>query len=336
MEDKIRKKKITITEIARLANVSPATVSRVFNPGKAHVAQKTVEKVQAVLKDLGLSLNVPDANPSKARPVLLLNTPDNNPFYAEVIQGVLSSVNSHHCHLLMTQSPLDHGSVDDFIALIERVNAAGVIILNQVKEDVLYQIESKIPVIQCCEFNPMVPDIPFVSIQDAIAASEATKYLLSRGRNKIAFINGPSTYKYARERKKGFQDAMESAGLFVPKQWIVNLPEINYEMAYSAICQILNMSEQPNAFFTASDLLAAAVLKAAHSYHLQIPQDIMVVGFDNTQFSTTCTPSITSVKQPMFQEGFTASEMLLQRIQSPEAHINSIYLETELIVRETT
>lgn len=162
------------------------------------------------------------------------------------------------------------------------------------------------------------------------------EYLISRGRNKIALINGSASYRYSRERREGFYEAMEEAGLTVPGSWTVDLPEINYEMAYAAVCQILNAEPIPNAFFCVSDTLAAAVLKAARHYHYRVPQDIMVVGFDNTGISRMCSPSITTVSQPVFQEGFTSCELLLKMVENPEAEVNSILLETELIVRETT
>lgn len=329
------KKKITVRQIAAAAGVSPATVSRVINKGSAPVAEKTVRHVIDAMEKLGIE-KLPEYNPNPAsRHVIIMNMPDYNPFYSKVVQGAVASANAHDCHLITSYSPLDRRSCDSFLDLIDCVNAAGVIILNQVNESLLFKINNKVPLIQCCEFNPLA-GLPYVSIQDHLAARNATQHLLSKGRNKIAFINGPLTFKYARERLSGFLSAMEDAGLTVPRDWIVNLPEINYEMAYSAITQILSREKKPNAFFTTSDLLAAAVLKAAHAHHYRVPADIMLIGFDNTDYSTTCTPAITTVNQPMFQEGYTACEMLLQRIQNPKEDIRSIYLTSELIIRETT
>ena len=131
-------------------------------------------------------------------------------------------------------------------------------------------------------------------------------------------------------------DAIEEAHLTIPRNWAVDLPENNYEMAYSAVCQMLNSDPVPNAFFAVSDTLAAAVLKAARKFQFKVPEDIMVVGFDNTSISYMCTPSITTVNQPEFQEGFTACELLIKKIMDPETEVNSILLETELIIRETT
>lgn len=330
------KSKVTVAAIAKEAGVSPATVSRVLNRKNDLVTEKTIQLVENAMKTLGYEIPIEKAAIPRERPVIICNVPTlSNLFYTDVIQGAMSSASSHGCHLLLNQSPLDYGSIQDFFSLIKRVNAAGVILLNQVSADILLQINSIVPLIQCTEYNPEV-NLPYVSIDDRKAAQEATEYIIASGHNKIAFINGPSSYKYSRERKQGFLETLEKASLNIPRNWIVELPEINYEMAYSAICQLLNADIKPNAFFTASDTLAAAVLQAAKRYHYHVPKDIIVVGFDNTEISYISTPSITTVNQPKFQEGFTACEMLLKRIHAPETELHSIILGTELIVREST
>ena len=104
---------------------------------------------------------------------------------------------------------------------------------------------------QCCEYNDHA-DYPYVSIDDTRAAELATEYLLSNGGSKIALINGPGNFKYARRRQEGFMNALRNAEVMIPKQWIVQLPEVSYEMAYAAICRLLNSDSRPNAFFTIS------------------------------------------------------------------------------------
>lgn len=330
-----KKSKVTVAAIAKEANVSPATVSRVINQRYDLVTDSTVKSVHAAMQRLGYEIPAASTAPPKEKPVIICSLPDGNPFYDKIIQGALASANAHGCHLLFSQGPLDRSSITNFLNLIKQINASGVLILNHVSADLLAQINAVVPIIQCAEYNLEIP-LPYVSIDDKKAAKTATKYLIERGRNKIAFINGPSTYKYSRERKRGYLEAIEEAHLTIPRNWIVDLPEINYEMAYSAICQMLNSEPVPNAFFTVSDTLAAAVLKAARHFQYKVPKDIMIVGFDNTAISYMCTPSITTVSQPVFQEGFTACELLIKKIVTPKVEVNSILLETELIIRETT
>lgn len=328
-------KKITVSKIAKKAGVSAATVSRVLNHREL-VKEDKIRQVEAAMNALGKELPKIDAIASKEQPVIILNVPNiNNVFYTEVIRGATSSANAHGCHLLISQSPLDYGSISDFCNMIKRVNAAGVILLNQVTVEVLTHLNNVVPIMQCCEFN-QDSELPYVSIDDRQAAKDAVEYLIANGKNKIAFINGPLSFKYARERRAGFLTALNQAEISVPSNWIVQLPEVNYDMAYAATCQLLSGDVVPNAFFTASDTLAAAVIRAAKRYKYNVPKDIVVVGFDNIDLSAMYTPTITTVNQPKFQEGFTACEMLLEKINNPLTATRSILLDTELIIRESS
>lgn len=189
--------------------------------------------------------------------------------------------------------------------------------------------------VQCCEYNEEAT-YPYVSIDDFTAAENATNYLISCGCTKLAFINGPATFKYANKRYEGFSSALSKAEISIPPNWVVQLPEINYEMAYSAVCRILNSETRPNAFFTISDIFAAAVIRAAKRFHLHVPKDIMVVGFDNIDLSSMTSPSLTTVNQPGFQQGYSACELLLKIIENPSVTPRSLLLDAELIIREST
>ena len=192
--------KITVLQIAEEAGVSPATVSRVLNH-RDIVKEGTIRQVENAMNILGMTLPKYSITPSKEQSVIILNVPNiNNVFYTEVIRGATASATAHGCHLLISQSPLDYGSVSNFCSLIRRVNAAGVILLNQVATELLSQLNTIVPIMQCCEYN-QDSDLPYVSIDDCLAAQNAVEYLISSGKNKIAFINGPLSYKYARERK---------------------------------------------------------------------------------------------------------------------------------------
>ena len=124
-------------------------------------------------------------------------------------------------------------------------------------------------------------------------------------------------------------NALRNAEVMIPKQWIVQLPEVSYEMAYAAVCRLLNSDSRPNAFFTISDVFAAAVIRAAKRFHLHVPRDILVVGFDNIELSSMTSP-------PKFQMGYTACEMLLELIEDPQEEMKSLLLDTELVIREST
>jgi LacI family repressor for deo operon, udp, cdd, tsx, nupC, and nupG len=323
--------------IAQKADVSPATVSRVLNHPQL-VKQDTIDAVYEAMRAFGIDPSKFSSNtsPDNDREIFVLNVPDiKNVFYDGIMEGANAAASAHHCDLIVTQFPLKKGSIADFINLIKSVKANGVILLSHMKKSVLDEIAQITNIVQCSEYNPEA-DYPYISINNYTSAKTATEYLIACGRNKIAFINGPLTYNYAIERQRGFLDAMNQANLSIKSNWIVNVPKIDFNIAYASVCQILDSHVIPNAIFTSSDILAAAAIRAAHHFDLNVPNDISVVGFDNIQYASMSTPSITTVSQPNFQLGYTACEMLHEANINPETAAKSILLNTEFIIREST
>lgn len=328
-------KRHTTAEIAKKAGVSPATVSRVIHHREL-VRSGTVLLVEEAMKKLGVKIPTPPEKKMNQKEVILVNCPaGTNPFYEDVISGVITSANAHGYYTILNYSPINRGTIEDFLQLIKKVHASGVITLGLLSTEILDAVAQEVPLVQCCEYNKNA-NYPYVSIDDVAAAKKATKYLIGCGRNKIAFLNGPRQYKYAQDRLIGFRQAMNEAKLFVPNSWIIHVPEINYDMAYTIVSQLLTISERPNAIFAASDVLAAAVINAARNHQTLIPEDLMVVGFDNIDYCQITRPTITSVNQPKSQMGFTACEILVENIINSGLSQRTMILSTEMIIREST
>lgn len=288
------------------------------------------------MQELGLSLPPSVSEKKNRKEVILVNcSQGTNPFYEEVISGVITSATAYGFYTLLNYSPLNRGIIEDFLELLHKIKAAGVIKMSPLSTELLKTITKEVPLVQCYKYNKD-SDCPYVSVEDFSAAENAVRYLISCGRNKIAILNGPSQYKYAKERLAGFQRAMEAAHLFVPSSWIVNVPEISYTMAYSIVTQLLASENRPNAIFAASDVLAAAIINAAKHYHIRIPNDLMVIGFDNIDLCQITRPTITSFNQPKQQLGFIACEILVENILSSGLSPHSMMLSTELVIREST
>lgn len=322
------------SDIAKKANVSPATVSRVINHRNL-VKPETIEIVEKAMAELGYTPRHPASVPTRERGIILANCPQGeNPFYSDVISGIMSSASSHGYQVLLNYDTLDTGSITDFIQLIRRIHAEGVILLNRLSERLLDALAQEVPFIQCCEYNEDA-NYPYVCIDDYAAAQSAIHFLIGAGRNRIAFLNGPRRYHYSHDRLDGFRDAMAQASLFVPANWIVNVPKIDYDMAYTVVSQLFVPEIKPNAIFASSDILAAAAINAAQKHHIHVPEDIMVVGFDNIFICQIMHPTITTISQPREQMGFTAAELLIEQIRNPKMSPRSTRLSTELIIRES-
>ena len=325
-----KSQKATISDVAKAAGVSLATVSRAIN--QKSVKKATYEKIIKAMDEVGYDTDK-IKNSSK---LILIAVPDiNNPFYSEVIRGIASSAGRHGYQEIMLRTESHMISYSFFHDIINNTQVAGLITLDPIiSADIMEKLGSEIPLVQCSEYTEN-SSVSYVSIDDMAASKAITNYIISKGKKNIALINGPHEYKYARNRKKGFTAALEEAGLQQRPEFIVHLPEFSYDAAFSIATQLLSMKDRPDAIFAVSDVFAVAAIKAAKKLGLKVPGDIGVVGFDNTDISIISEPSLTTVKQPQFQLGFLASEMLLEKINNGDTPPKQIMLDVEIIVRES-
>lgn len=327
----VNKGKVTLQDIANATGVSIATVSRALN-AKDSVKKNTYNKIIRAMRDLGYD-NAPIHHQSK---LILILLPDiDNPFYSDLIKGISDAADRQGYQEIIVRTgthPLTYRFIEDIVI---DTHAEGLITLDAIADiEALENLRARIPLIQCAEYNDK-SEGPFVSIDDVNAARSVVDYIVSKGRQKIAFINGPLRYKYARYRLEGFYKGLEQAGIQPNPGWIAQLPEFSYDAALSVATQILSQADRPDAVFTSSDVFAGAVVKVARRMKLKIPDDLGVIGFDNTNISIMCEPAITTVKQPQYQMGFIACEMLIEQINNNTAAPRQILLDVELIIRES-
>ncbi len=336
----MEKTKIRISDVAQAAGVSNATVSRVVN-NRSVVNSETYRKVVNAMNALGYSYShalspEPAAGKEPVRDLILLCLPTiSNPFYNEITIGAQNAAQRFGYKILISTGPLDNDGLARLIGSIKHDHVAGIITLTSLTPAVLEKLCAVTQVVQCCEYCEGY-SVPYVSIDDYQSTKGALQYLLSRGRKQIAFINGPINYKYARHRKKAYLDFIVENQLPVREDWIIQLSDVDFSMAVSAVTHLLSKQDLPTAVFASSDVFASAVIKVAQRYKIPVPKELMVVGFDNINVSSMCEPSITTVSQPKKQLGYMACELLIERLTDPSVRPKQILLDTELVIREST
>lgn len=325
----------TVVEVANLAGVSIATVSRALNEPQK-VRASTLSGVLAAMDQLGYPHESP-ATVSHSEIVVVVLPNMDNPFYAKIIKGMQASAKSHNLEVMI----YPEGSVDAHLHklthLLQITNASGLILLSPVLDPEVLQLLNEItPLVQCAEYNEK-SSLPYVSVDDFAAAKNAVETLIGWGRRRIALINGPEKYKYARQRYNGYAEALKQAGLTVDPALTAHVTEMGFDSSLAVARQMLMTNVRPDAVLATSDMFAAAVVKAANSENLSIPGDLSLIGFDNTYISQMSHPSVTAVNMPQFQLGYMACEVLADRIQNPSsANPRQYLLKTELVLREST
>lgn len=326
--------KSTLVQIAQKAGVSIATVSRFLN-NTGNVSPATRQKVLQAIRELEYDslLSTPD---SGFQTILVLVPDFVNPFYASIIDGIQQTAHENHFEVFLVQTKDKYPNPTYYLNLVKRGNFSGVLWLCSTPPAALLSLlEHQCPVVMCCEY-PEDHVCSYVSVDDITAAYRAVKYLISTGCTKIGFVNCSLMYKYARHRREGYLRALADAGLPFCPEWYVSVPSVNYTLAYSSILQTLNSDSLPDAFFTCSDVYAAATINAAQNLGIRVPEDLSVIGVDNVEASRMTHPTITTISQPGFHMGQQACSILAEKIASPNMPHRQILLSTELIIREST
>jgi LacI family repressor for deo operon, udp, cdd, tsx, nupC, and nupG len=332
----MNRKEMSYQRIAEETGISISTISRVFT-GASNVKADTRRRVIEAFKRYGYdTVFVEEHRRNHGNSLIILNVPSTgNPFYTQIIHGAKAAATRRGCFLLINEDHINENTINNFLRLLRKVQAAGLITTNHMEPAYLRRISETVPLVQCCECDAGF-DLPYVSIDDVAATRRAMEYLFSLGRKNIAFINGPIRYKYARQRLQGYLEALQDAGISPDPQMRIQLSEINYNFAVSAVTTLFDAGKRPDAFFCASDVLAAAAIKVGMQKGFSIPGDIAVVGFDNVDISFMTNPTITTISQPQYQLGFSSCELLIEYITNPQIPLHNIILATELLVREST
>jgi len=327
----------SIGAVAAHAGVSVATVSRVMN-GQDGVRPKTRDKVMAAVDALNYRMNHLARNLRTAESRLLLAmVPDvANPFYAQIVRGIDSVARQHGYFVLLCDTGAEEGRERSYFDLLRTNRADGAICLDPDTIQHALMNESKsLPWVACCEFDPAVA-VPYVGIDNRRAAADAVRHLIERGHRRIAMINSDDRYLYARERRRGYHDALREAGLDARDDWHRTVQDLDYAAGADAARALMALPEAPTAIFAVSDTLAIGVLSGLRRLGLRVPDDVAVIGFDNISIAAEIDAGLSTVAQPMRELGETAARLLLKRLAEPDAHVPGVLLEHRLTIRGST
>lgn len=330
------RKRTTINDIARMAAVSKKTVSRVINKSP-YVREETRIKVNAIIAKTGFAPD-PQARGLAFRRSFLIGLIYDNPnaqYIVNIQQGVLDCVRTSGYELVV--HPCDRNSpsfLDDVRSFVERQKLFGVVLIPPVSEnqelaDLLQEIDC--PYVRIASM-PLDEAERMIVSHDRDAAAEAGEHLALLGHKEIGFIAGPSQYRSAHERRAGFADALAKHGVKLSPKLVVE-GAYSFESGVKAAEALLAKKPRPTAIFASNDEMAAGVYKAAYALGLRIPDDLSVVGYDDSPLAMRVSPALTTVRVPIRDMGRKAAEKLIGK--EPEGGDTDI-IETRLVVRDSS
>ena len=308
--------KPTINDIARLSGVSKKTVSRVINRS-ALLNADTREKVEKVIAETGYVPN-PQARALALGRNFLIGLIHDNPNVQMILgmqQGILESLRDTEFEMVVR--PLDRHSptmLDDLRSFIVRQRLYGVVILPPISEN---DAVARLCEEEGCRYvrmgSAMLDDADHVvASNDRDAVQGAIAYLIEQGHSRIGLVTGPHGFRSAVERRLGFEAALAAAGIKLPKSLIAP-GEYTFESGVAAADRLLDLSPRPTAIFASNDEMAAGVLYAARVRGIGVPEQLSIIGFDDTPIAAHVWPPLTTVRWPITAMGRSAALKLISK-----------------------
>ena len=342
----------TLRDVAKHANVSTSTVSRVLNnktttiPISDETRQRVLQAVQAV----GYKPNIVARQLARKQSFALIcavvpkTVPAvlSHPFYMMVLRGI-----AHTCqdqgyavtiYFADTTNP-ETDAIDQDYGRVLDIPADGIILTTSHNNDhFMPRLQAdNIPFVHIgrqLDTSQSNNPTSFVDVDNYLGARLATEHLIAKGHRHIATITGDLNMAPGIDRLRGFQDSLAEARLNVPSEWIIP-GQFDPDSGYRGLKQLLAADFLPTAVFTASDSTAIGALQAIQEHGLSVPQDIALVGFDDILEAASTNPPLTTIRQSAVSLGQKAAEIMLDLLEDQSKN-TQIILQPELIVRETT
>lgn len=328
----------TLEEVARRAGVSRATVSRAINGG-IRVSPKAREAIESAIAELGYI-------PNRAARSLVTRRTDSvalvvpetgsklvgDPFLTGALQGVTKGLAGTEFQLVLLIAQ-QAGDTERLLRYLRAGHVDGTLVMSHHREDHLPRelAKARMP----CVFlgRPLEPDgasVPYVDVDNVGGARAATEHLIGRGSRRITTIAGPSDMPAGVDRLDGWREALRAAGLSADA---VATGDFTAESGASAMRTLLATWPDLDAVFVASDLMATGAMSVLRDAGRAIPDDVAVIGFDDSMLAPTTVPPLTTIHQPVEELGQRMAELLLAQLRGESVPPGGEILPTELVIR---
>lgn len=328
---------VTIDDVAKHAGVSDATVSRVLSD-KPYVREEVRKRVQTAIAELGYqpSRVARSLRAMRSKTIGLIISDIQNPFFTAMVRAVEDVANDHQHGIYLCNTDENVDKERAYIELMQSEHVAGVLITptREVGGSTKKLVDANIPVVVIDRYVSDV-SVDTVVVDNISGAASAVQHLIDMGHTRIGTVIGSFFITTGRERMEGYVQALKKNGLpIVPELMQANTP--NQEWGYKLTMNLLDLPEPPTAILTGNVLLTIGALKAIRDRGLVIPNDIALVAYDETEWSSLMVPALTTVAQPTYELGKVAAELLLKRMDDNTRPRQKIMLQTSLHIRQSS
>lgn len=329
---------MSIKDIAKEAGVSTATVSRVLN-GSDKVKKSTARRVLDVVDSMNYRLDHVarrmKKKPTDSLVLGLIITDIGNPFFSNVAKGV-ENVAHKNKHILMICNTNESPEKEKlFLNSMISEKVSGVVIVPTSGNDQFLNslVSEGFPMVMVDRLIKNL-NVDSVSLNNEAGGYQATQQLIKNGHKRIGIICGIRGMSNTEGRLEGYRKALNEAGIKVSKDYVVHGNYIESD-GREALKKLLTLKKPPTAVFSTNNLMTLGCIKELYSRKLSIPDDIGIIGFDDSTWAEALIPPLTTVKQPGYELGVNAAELLIKRLSNWNAHKIDVVLNPELIIRES-
>jgi DNA-binding LacI/PurR family transcriptional regulator len=329
-------KRVTLEEVARVAGVSRATVSRVVN-GVATVDENIRQVVERAISTTGYLPNLAARSlVTRRADAVALVLPDESriigdPFFTRIVTGVTSIVRPLGVHLVLMMTGPDTG--EQVLTDLRQGRLDGVILVHTHENDPLpgLLVNSQRPVVVSARPSRPIP-ITYVDVNQTAGGALAAEHLVARGCKRVATITGSLDRTPGHERLAGFRGAMSALG-----QPDIVTVEGNFtrESGAEAMERLIIRYPEVDGVFIASDLMAEGALPVLRRHGRAVPDDVAIVGFDDSSAALSCDPPLTTVRQPVEDMAAEMARLLLRQVENGDTPVRAVIFEPTLVVRQS-
>ena len=327
----------TIYDVARLAGVSTATVSRALN-GTGQIAPGTRAAIEAAIEQLGYRPNtIARSLVTKSTQTIALLLPDiTNPFYAELVSGIQERALAAGHTMLLCTTEGDPEREEQYLSLLRAKQVDGALVdgLRLPPDRIAHFVREGLPIV-CLDRDLNSTSVPLVQVDNRLGARLATEHLLSLGHVRIAHVAGADDLRISEERVEGYREALQAAGL-EPDSALIETGGFTEVGGHDATVRLLERDPHFTALFAANDLSAVGAIAALASVRRRVPKDVSVVGFDDLRLAAYTSPPLTTVHQPAKEIAEVATRLLIDLTRGKRIVRQRHLLAPRLVVRQST
>lgn len=333
---------VTIKEVAKMAGVSPSTVSRVISDSP-RISEDTKKAVREAMEELGYHPNaIARSLVSKATKTIGIVMPQStesaflNPFFPQALSGVSAAAHEQGYCILLSTGNDEKEQLESIQSIVMGGRVDGVIIMYSAVDnkvlDALKKMNTPVVVIG----KPLkTKGTLFVDNDNVEASFKVTEKLIENGHKKIALMSGSFKFVVSLDRLDGYMSALNKHNISFNKSYIVEISEIQKESGYKMAKGLLELEERPTALVVTDDVMAFGAMDAIKEKGLKIPQEIEIMSFNNVPSAELTQPSLTSVDIDAFSLGYEASKLIIEKIKGEE-ETDRVIIPTKIIYRESS